>query len=191
MVKFLKEKRLFFVLVCMAALLVISIFIIQKLRRQIIILENAKTVLPFAQKIEYFDLIGTNNDQVNALELSKSPINIIFIFKQPCAPCNQNLTMWRRISKIVENKNVNVYGIWLGRQRDMFEFQETTRDLEFTVYSPLDLYKFKRSLVLKYNYAQTILYIDNKVEKVILGNLDGNDYTSILRRINRRLKNKE
>ena len=120
--------------------------------------------------------------------MNKSQVNLIFIFKQPCAPCNQNLSLWRRIAGVVKDKNVNVYGIWLGNQGEMFDLQETS-GLDFTIYSPLELEQFKRSLVIKYNYAQTILYIDKKAEFVRLGNLDGDDYTSILKRINKRLNN--
>jgi hypothetical protein len=131
------------------------------------------------EKIEYFNLMGTGQEEVTADDLNRDKVALIFIFKLPCAPCNHNLTLWRRMAKILRGK-VAIYGIWLGNHSEMFNFQENAR-LGFKIYAPLDINTFKRELRLNHNYAQTILYHNDRVEKIRLEKLDGNDYTTLLK----------
>lgn len=180
-----KKNILHGLLIIAGISLIFSVFFLIIQKHEIESLKYTQIFLAPGQKIRYFDLIGTDNRQINASHLNKNRLNLIFLFKQPCAPCNPNLSLWRRIAKILPEK-VNIYGIWLGRYSDMFELQQDL-NLGFTLYSPIDIKRFKDEFKISYNYAQTILYMNNAVSMVRLGNLEGYDYTTLLRLIKRYL----
>jgi peroxiredoxin len=153
---------------------------------QIQSLKRSMVSLAVGEQIDYFDLIAADQLRIDASALNSGKVSLIFVFKHPCVPCNHNLTLWRRMDKILNGK-VEIYGIWLGNPTEMFNFQEKTR-LGFNLYAPVDTEKFKKELRLNLNYAQTILYYDNRVAVVKIQDLAGDDYTAILRKIKKCLK---
>lgn len=177
------------ILIFFFATSVVSIFIIIKQHRRIRMLEHSRITLAEGEEIRYFDLIGTDNNQVDASVLKDGHISLLFIFKHPCVPCNHNLTLWRRMAKILKDDQVTVYGIWLGSPSEMFEFADNAK-LGFKLFSPVDVEKFKNQLKLNLNYARTILYADNQILAYKLANLEGEDYSSMLRQIKKIIKEK-
>jgi peroxiredoxin len=163
-----------------AILIAIDIIITQKHRLES--LEDSQALLAVGQKINYFDMIGADNQvlDVSVLNRARKPV-LLFIPKQPCVPCNPNFLLWKRMAKIIQD-HADIYGIWLGKPSDMIEFQEN-REFYFKFYSPVDLDRIKKELKVKFNYPQTILYQDNKVVLVKLGNLEGHDFAAILNRV--------
>ncbi|MGD2085748.1 MAG: hypothetical protein PVH61_06135 [Candidatus Aminicenantes bacterium] len=69
----------------------------------------------------------------------------------------------------------------------MFELVDKAR-LHFKVFVPNDPSKFKKALRYKLNMAQTILVVDGKVDSIKIGEMDGDSFTEILRKVKRILK---
>jgi hypothetical protein len=174
------------VLFLLISLLILAVFVILMQKRQISHLKRSLVTVTIGERIEYFDMIGTDNQQVDASVLNNGKISMIVIFKQRCASCNRNVTLWKRMATILKDE-VNIYGIWLGDHSEILDFQERAK-LGFNLYSPLDEERLKEELRLNLNLAQTIVYMDNKVSMVRIGSLEGTDYTTILKRIKYKLK---
>ncbi len=184
------NKRKHFILAVILALILVIVFLIFltiKQNRQIVKMKGALTHLLKGERIDYFDLVGTDNRRVDASLLNNGKPHLIFIPKQPCISCNTNQNFYKRLA-IAVNDEVEIYGIWLGSPQEMFDYQETAHP-GFTYYSPVDMDKFKNQLRLQHNYAHSILYMNNNVDFIRLETLDGDDYTYILRTIKKFLKN--
>ena len=69
----------------------------------------------------------------------------------------------------------------------MFDLQENAM-LGFKLYMPKDFEKFRKEFNLKDNKAQTILYLNNSVKDIIIQDMDGDDYTAILRQAKKALR---
>lgn len=160
--------------------IIVSAFAILKLHKEKNVLKSQLPYLVKGETITYFDVIGTESNKVNAAKLNESYISLVFIFEQPCSHCDLNLAIWNRIANILKC-NAAVFGIIPGEPAQMFELQEKAR-LNFKIFVPDDLPKFKEEMRIKTNMAQTILYVNKKVEFVKFGNLDGNDFTTIVRK---------
>jgi len=168
------------IIVFLFLIIVVTLFVVNHQFNQIERLKQGQICLIEGDKIDYFDLIGTDNQRIDSSAL-KEGHHLIFVMEQPCIPCNHNLTLWRRMAKIAQDE-ANIYGIWLGDPTEMFNFQDEG-DLGFILYAPVDVEKVKEKLKLNLNYAQTILYSGNEVVFIRLGKLEGQNYTDILRYI--------
>ncbi len=186
----MKMKKHLKTAVFIALILCLSFFIFLTIKqnRQISQLKGSMTTLLEGERIDYFDLLGTDNQTINASALNDGQPHLIFIPKQPCLACGLQNSIWRRIAKAL-NKKIAIYGIWLGHHQQMFDFQENGRP-GFTFYTPVDMDLFKQKLRLQRNYAQTILYMNNKIAFIRLDTLEGKDYTYILRTIIKYLNTK-
>jgi hypothetical protein len=148
-----------------------------------------KTHLPYltpGESITYFDLIGMHSELVSLGQLNSVKASLIFVFKQPCSHCNGNILYWNRIARILKG-TIDIYGIIPGGPAQMFELEDKAR-LYFKLYVPDDPSHFKRAIRYKLNLTQTIIYEDRKVDSVFLGELDGDSYTRILRKVKRIIK---
>jgi hypothetical protein len=183
-----KKGILITIVVIQFLALMVSAYIIVKQDRLIDSLKRSRVNLAVNERIEYFDLVGMNNQQVNADMLNRSHASLIFVFKYPCAPCNHNLTLWRRMAKILKD-DIDVYGIWLGNEQELFDFAGEA-NLGFDIYMPTDVERFKKELSLNLNYARTILYANNKVVQAKMADLEGDDYTWMIRTAKQISKNK-
>jgi len=178
--KIIKNWKLIIFIVLILAITFLIILNIKQ-NRQIFELEESRTNLLKGERIDYFDLVGTDNRRVDISALNDGKPHLIFIPKQPCLGCNPCLAYWKRIAQILKNE-VDVFGIWLGPHQEMFDYQ-TEAQPGFIFFSPIDMPLFKRKWRLQMNYAQTILYMNNQVEFIKIENLDGEDYSFILRKI--------
>ncbi|MCP4221443.1 MAG: hypothetical protein GY765_42855, partial [bacterium] len=141
-----------------------------------------KSAIPYllhGEAIDYFDLLGEDSQSADHKTLQSELPSLIFIFDRPCSPCNKNLAYWKRIAGLLEGK-VNVYGIVLGNMQDAFNFSETSK-LNFGVFVPKNVQQFVESMRIKINLPQTIIYHNNKVQYIKLGNLNGEEATDIIK----------
>ncbi len=144
--------------------------------------QQNKAAIPYLLKgeaIGYFDLIGDDAHTLDRTALKSKKPSLIFIFSKPCSPCNKNITYWKKISSILKDK-VTVYGIVLGNESEAFNFSEQAK-LNFKVFIPRDLKAFTSNLRIKLNFAQTIVYHDNRVVHLQLGDLNGDTASGIIR----------
>jgi peroxiredoxin len=146
-------------------------------------IKRLQASLPYllpGQTITYLDLIGTENQTIDSDTLvnSKDKIFLIYIFQQPCNPCNKNLYMWRKMAEILKN-DVEVIGVILDDLAEARAFKEKG-GLNFNLYVPRDVKRFKKEMRINLNMAQTILSHRGKVVYISAGNIQGNDYTSLL-----------
>lgn len=173
------KKNYLNIIYVLVVLLVVLLFI--RIKKE----DGYKEKLPYlveGERIEYFELIGLNNELINSDFLKKSEISLIFIFKEPCGVCNGNLIYWNRIARILKDKDVNIYGVVLGGKEKSDKLNKEAV-LNFDVYFTKDRDKFKKYFRLKHNFAQTLVCIKNKVFMNIFGKLEGELYTECLKTI--------
>jgi len=179
------KKKYLAIIAGLIFLCAVSLFIFDLIQKN----KNIQSQLPYlvpGEQITYFDVLGLNAEKITAGMLNSKKIALLFIFQQPCSHCDRNLATWNRIGRILKN-DVDIYGIIPAPPGQMFELKENAR-LSFNIYSPDDLVKFKKNFRLKTDLAQTILYVDREVDFVKFGDVNGDDYTNLLRRIKTLLK---
>ena len=134
--------------------------------------------LVIGETIDYFDLISDDSSRLNSSVLDSSRPALIFILSRPCNPCQENFKYWRKIKEILGDR-ANCYGIILDDISSAFTFAQDAQ-LNFKLYVPLDINKFKEKLRIKLSLAQTILYTGGQVKFLKLGTLDGEEATEII-----------
>jgi hypothetical protein len=98
---------------------------------------------------------------------------------------------WNKIARVLKKDKIRCYGIILSGFSEMVNFNKIYNDsLEFKVYSPEDVLKFKKEFRIKLNRAQTLLVKDSKVRNVNFGELSSADYIEVIKSSRRLLKEK-
>jgi hypothetical protein len=143
--------------------------------------EQARANLPYldiGEHIGYFDLIAEDSSRVNTSIVNSGRPAMIFIASRPCTPCQKNVHYWRKFKKILGDC-IDYYGIIPTDATTAFNFSERAK-LNFKIYVPADLKLFIQGMRLKTNNAQTIVYDQNEVKYIKLGNLERNDALHII-----------
>lgn len=166
-------------------MIAIEAVIIFKFIRQNELLKNSLISIVPGEKISYFELISSNGEEVNVSNLKRNQISALFIFEQPCSPCNQNIEFWQRLSRIFKDK-IKIYGIIIDESIEALNFVEE-KNLNFAVYIPKNKKKFIDVFRLKTAWAQTILYCD-KADYIKLGNLQFEDFIWLSKKIKRTIE---
>jgi len=178
-------KTLLFVLM---VLFLASLFIIHKQHTKISFLKGNLPYLLPGEKIDYFDVLNTKDERLGLSNIDNNA-TLLFIFERPCTRCNKNIKVWQKIAQIVKRKNnVNVYGIVLGDPKDMFNLAGMMK-LNFDLCSAVDQTKLIDSLRIRLNLPQTVLLKNGKVSSVLIGELTGDNYTKILKKVMMPTKN--
>lgn len=184
----MKGKKNYITILSLLSALIIALFIIvMQAKENRFLRANLPYLLP-KEKITSFDLVGADNERIDVDALKGKP-SLIYIFQTPCSACNDNVLFWKKIAGILKD-DINVFGIVLSDYGEMVSFTEEAR-LNFKVYYPVEPIKFKENLKIRLNIAQTIVYFEDEVFRVNMGNLNGEDYTQILKEIKALLRRKD
>lgn len=182
----MKRERKFLIAALYITVLIISLFFNIRLFQENKRLEKFIPFILPGEKISYFDLVDHEANKINETQLKNSGLSVIFIFKEPCSPCNENFQLWKRIAQLSKTKEkVKFYGIILKDLNSMVNFYENSK-VNFNLYVPEDIEKFRQKLRLRTNFAQTLLCKGNQVHLSAPGKLEGETFTKILRMINGR-----
>jgi peroxiredoxin len=177
------SKKSFIPISIFAALFIGAIAVILFLMDQNRAIKSHLNSLTPGEKIDYFDLTGSDSEKVDADKLNSLDLSLLFIFKQPCSRCDRNIALWNRIGNILK-EDVAIYGIIPGDHSQLAYFYDKA-PLNFRLYIPQDLLKFKETMRLRMNLAQTILYRKGMVVYLKNGELEGEDYTYLVTEIKR------
>lgn len=186
-IKMMRIKNV--IILIFLALLTVETTIIVKQDLQIKYLKKKIPVLIEGEKLKYFDLVDAETRIIDNKILEKYPYSILFIFENPCSPCNDNIVYWKKIKKFINNK-IPIYGIIPDYYEKMVDFSNTG-GMNFSVYAPVNKNKFINELKLKFNFAETLLLKRNKIEYIRIGKIDNDEFTGLLLKIKKIIKNKE
>ena len=173
----MKSKTLTAVLIVTAVLILFGYTLYKQNR----INEQTRANLPYltaGERIEYFDLLDQDANQIDSSVFSSRRPHFLFIFSRPCSPCDDNIKYWRKMREILKDR-VDFYGIILGDATTAFNFSEEV-GLNFKLYIPVDLDKFIQAMRIKLSYSQTIIYAQDEVKHLKLGKLEGEEAVKII-----------
>lgn len=173
----MKKKSLNFTFAALAIIILcgFTIFKFYKIK------EENRANLPYleiGESIKYFDLIAEDSSRIDKTVFNSGRLAMIFIASPNCTPCQKNFPYWRKFKKILGDCS-DCYGVVPTDAASAFNFAERMK-LNFKIYVPIDLNMLVQAMRLKTNQAQTILYAQNEVKYVKLGNLDGSDAAHII-----------
>ena len=137
--------------------------------------------LQVGESIDEMILITENGTKVNKYKMNTYEMAVIFIFSWPCSPCNKNIPFWQRIGSL---KKADIFGIVIEDAKKMTSFAESM-NLNFHLFCPLDINKFKQDFRLKFDLAQTLLLKKGKIIYVNVGELTPQDYFEITKKLNK------
>jgi len=167
-------------ILAIVALIVVALYI-YKITNENIRLREAIPYLLIGEIIDYFDLKRADGVNVDSTYLNTTDdrLKVIFIFESPCSACNKNLTFWKRmVSQGKREKDIDVFGIIMGSSEELMN-AANLNFANFDLYCPIDIEQFKKSLHLKINLPQTILYKNKQVIYIKLGMLLLSDFHEI------------
>lgn len=156
----------------------ISTIAILKITNQNAMLRKQVFSLSPGEKIPAIELIDMNEQIQDIYSVQKKKLLFIYIFERPCSPCNRNIIYWKRISEIMEG-DAEFVAVLIDDLPKALEFSQKKKT-NFPLYVPTNRENFVRAMKIKSNAAQTILVNKSVVERVILGDMDGENYTDIL-----------
>ena len=123
-------------------------------------------------------------------ELNNETTSLIFIINESCFNCDGNLPLFNKMSRILAKDGVRIFGIVPDELSTMINHSEN-RKLDFKLYAPKDLKKFKKEFRLKKPDDQIMIHHRGKVIAHVSGRLDGHSYTGILRKVKQLIKQKK
>ena len=177
----MKKDRIFPCVLILMGVVVLLGYIVLRLAQENSKIKSALPYLMHGENIEYFNLIGMDNEEIDVSVLKKSTVSLIFVFNT-CSECNKNILYWNKLAGILKKK-ISIYGIVLDTLSNVYNFSEASK-LNFRLYSPDSIEELKRNFRLKLDIAQTILCCADKVKYITLGELNIAETTKILEMIN-------
>jgi peroxiredoxin len=146
--------------------------------------QRIKQALPFllpGEPIDYFKLASVDKADADLKTLPPDKTGLIFIFSRPCTLCNQNIDYWNKLTKILKKNGISFYGIIIDNYNEAFNFKEQ-KEIHFPLFVPYDPIEFTKRFRLKLKMSQTILFAENTVKYVSIGELDGEDLKNFILR---------
>lgn len=148
----MKTKIIFLFLIgFITALIVSNVYFF----KQNTVLRKSIPFLYPGDSVDYFELLDMNGEAISSGRLNGERPVLLFIFEQPCSPCNKNIDLWRKLASLCKEK-ADVYGIILDRFDNVHGFAADIR-LNFPLYAPKDKNKFAERFRIYLRYAQTLL----------------------------------
>jgi len=181
-----KNRIYLITIICLIFLTTIETYILINKSIKIKKIESMIPVHYSGNKIDYFDVRDSQKNTISIEEIKKNELSLVFVFSEPCSPCNKNLLYWKKISAIFSLK-IPIYGVTLKIYKKNDRIKKAIK-ANFNIYVPLNLNKFKKTMKLNSNLAQTIILKKNLIYYIKLGDLDPNDYFEIVRKINKEIK---
>jgi len=116
---------------------------------------------------------------VTSLERVETGLSAVFIMKPSCFYCEENLLFWAKLKRIYKNQ-LDAYGVILSEvsTEDATEFLRS-KGLNFPLYSPKDLERFKFQFNVKFNLPQTVILDKGVVIYSKAGVLEAKDFFKI------------
>ena len=144
-----------FLFLFVLALLIFSGFINYKLFK---LTRHYKNALPYflvGETIDYLDLQSTEENSPDLKELPENKVSIIYIFSQPCTPCDKNLIYLKKFARLLD-KSVAVRGGVVGSLSEGHKFTRNAK-LDFRIFVPVELEKFIDEFRLKFKHSQFLV----------------------------------
>lgn len=182
----MKSKNLLFIITLFIILISIGIFAFRKQAGKYERILERTPYLLAGEKILCFDLIDQNGNTSSIKSIENSKVSLIFIFEEPCSPCNKNLVFWKRISAFY-SAHVTIYGIVLKEYKNLKDTQNSIMP-NFKLFAPVDMKSFRKKMKAESKLAQTILINGNTIHYIKVDNLESIDYFEIVKIINKEIK---
>jgi hypothetical protein len=174
----MKERAKNYLLFIACALLIFSGFFNYKLSK---INRYYQQLLPYlvpGERISSFKLLGASENIPDLKELDEAAIQVIYIFSQPCTPCDKNMIFLKKFSRLLD-RSVIIRGIIVGNLSEGYDFARKA-ELDFNVYVPENLDQFKKEFRLKFSYSQLIICRGREIVFVKIGELSSDEFGTIL-----------
>ncbi len=127
--------------------------------------------------VQYFELLGQNENMLDKSVLNTPALSVVFIFANPCPTCEHNVEFWKKIRGDA-GEQMKAYGVVLSPHRGLTDISDSKR-LNFPLYRPLDTPKFKEAFEVALNTSQTVLIKNGRVVYGKGGILEPKDYFKI------------
>ncbi len=143
-----------------------------------------RNVLPFflvGETIDYLGLQSTEENVPCLKELSDNEVSILYIFSQPCTPCDKNLVYLKKFARLLD-KSASIRGVVVGKLSEAYEFVQNAEP-GFDVYVPEDLNRFTDAFRLKFKHSQLLVCKGREIRYVKMGEISSDEFTQILKMI--------
>lgn len=168
------------VLIILAASVTIGLLMV-KLKS----LESSLFSLAYGESFPDLELYSVDSTKKVLSKYSKGVL-VVFCFQIPCSECNSNIGGWTSIAQFFGEK-IYIIGIVPDGNAAAFQLEEEKR-VNFPICIPGEPKTFARKFRLKSNIAQTIVFFDNKVKMVKIGELTREDLNELISEIKNMLK---
>lgn len=133
------------------------------------------------EQIDYLGLMSTVENMPNLEKLDDSAVQVLYIFSQPCSPCDKNIIYLKKFARLLD-KSVIIRGIAVGTLSEGYDFAQKV-DLGFNIFVPQDLNRFKKEFRLKFKSSQLIVCQGSTIHFVKTGEISSEEFTEILNMI--------
>jgi hypothetical protein len=149
-----------------------------KLNRQY---RNALPYFLVGETIDYLGLQSTEENGPDLKELPDNKVSILYIFSQPCTPCDKNLIYLKKFARLLD-KSAAIRGVVVGDLSEAYEFVQNAKP-GFDVYVPEDLNRFTDAFRLKFKHSHLLVCRGKEVQFVKMGELTSDEFTQIIKMI--------
>ncbi len=140
------------------------------------------------ESISKLNLINLKNEPPNEKIFSPNlnKVTLLCIFQTPCSICSKSVGAWKALADYFRGR-IAVIGIIPAYNPVSSNFGELGQ-LNFELYQPRNVEEFRLNMRLKSKLSQTIIVQGNKVIAIKIGDLDGEDFESLLKTIKNTFK---
>ncbi len=144
--------------------------------------------LSLGESIPKLELVTLKNEPFDETIFSskRNKVTMLCIFQTPCSSCSKAIGPWRMLANYFGDK-LTVIAIIPANKQDSSNFNESGQ-LNFKVYQPVDAVRFRTKMRLKTKLSQTIVLKGENVVAIKIGDLDEEDFQSLVNTINDILK---
>ena len=157
-----------------AIILIALLTVIMKQQQSLDRTRAAAAGLPIGDEVTNIELLPAGPSGLSPRTLGGQDFSFIFVFEEPCFPCNNNIPFWNRIQRMVRGR-AECLGILVNSGSEALK--SIRRRLDFDLFMPVDPQAF--SLALKMDdagSAVTLFLRKGRVMALHRGNFRGDGF---------------
>jgi len=166
-------------------LLIALLAVIMKQQRSLDRTRAAAGGLPSGDEIGNIELLPAGPSGLSPRTLGGKDSSFIFVFEEPCVPCNDNIPFWNRIRRMVKGR-AECLGIIRNSLPE--EMQSLRRRLDFNLFMPVDPQAFSLTLKMEDTGPAITLFLKKgRVMALHRGNFRGDGFARFVNTCKKKL----
>lgn len=165
--------------------ILLLLLITAKQQRSLERLRATNNGLPMGNEIAGMELLPAGSSGLSPRTPGEEGFAFLFVFEEPCVPCNNNIPYWNRIQRMVKER-AQCLGIIKNSLPE--DLRSLRRRVDFDLFMPVDPRAFDTALKSDNTQAAITLFLkDGRVTVLHRGNFRGGNFARFVNTCKKKL----